>query len=136
MATRKERKAGRPLEKPSRPGYAAAIETSPAQSLAARGRWEIVTPAIIAVVAAVLLFWGLTDKYLWQDEAATAVLAARMLKFGRPLAYDGVNLVTIDHFAGEDRATIDFRTGNPRRAVEYYIERGDYKPDGSWKWQP
>ncbi len=22
------------------------------------------------------------------------------------------------------------------RAVEYYIERGDYKPDGSWKWQP
>src|SRR5208282_2059362 len=87
-------------------------------------------------IAALLLLWGLGNPYLWQDEAATAVLAARMLKFGRPLAYDGVNLVTIDHFAGEDRATIDFRTGNPRRAVAYYIERGDYKPDGSWKWQP
>jgi hypothetical protein len=30
------------------------------------------------------------------------VLAARMLKFGRPLAYDGVNLVTLDYFATED----------------------------------
>jgi GH35 family endo-1,4-beta-xylanase len=29
--------------------------------------------AAIAGVAAILLFWGLTDKYLWQDEAATAV---------------------------------------------------------------
>ena len=47
--------------------------------------------AMIAVLAAVLLFWGLADPYLWQDEAATAVLATRMLRFGKPLAYDGVN---------------------------------------------
>jgi hypothetical protein len=88
------------------------------------------------VLAALLLFWGLTNRYLWQDEAATAVLAARMLKFGRPLAYDGVNLVTIDHFAAEDDATIDQRTGDPKAAVDYYIRRGDYKPDTTWKWQP
>ena len=101
-----------------------------------RNRWERLTPAIIAVLAALLMFWGLTEKYLWQDEAATAVLSARMLKSGRPLAYDGVNLVTIDHFAAEDAATIDQRTGNPRQAVEYYIQRGDYKSDTTWKWQP
>lgn len=99
-------------------------------------RWERLTPAIVAGLAALLLFWGLTDKYLWQDEAATAVLGARLLKFGRPVAYDGVNLVTIDHFAAEDEDTIDQRTGDPRRAVEYYIQRGDYKRDTTWKWQP
>ena len=112
------------------------VETRTVPPPAARNRWESLTPAIIAGLAALLLFWGLTDKYLWQDEAATAVLAARMLKFGRPLAYDGVNLVTIDHFAAEDEATIDQRTGDPRRAVDYYIRRGDYKPDTTWKWQP
>ena len=112
------------------------VETRFVPPPAARNRWEILTPAIVAGLAALLLFWGLTDKYLWQDEAATAVLAARMLKFGRPLAYDGVNLVTIDHFAAEDEATIDLRTGNPRAAVEYYTKRGDYKSDTTWKWQP
>ena len=112
------------------------VETRFVPPPAARNPWEILTPAIIAGLAALLLFWGLTDKYLWQDEAATAVLAARMLKFGRPLAYDGVNLVTIDHFAAEDEAPIDLRTGNPRAAVEYYTKRGDYKSDTTWKWQP
>lgn len=73
---------------------------------------------------------------MWQDEAATAVLAQRMMRFGRPLAYDGVNLITIDHFAAEDSASIDQRTQDPRAAVEFYIRRGDFKADTSWKWQP
>ena len=59
-----------------------------------------------------------------------------MLKSGRPLAYDGVNLVTTDHFDAEDQATIDQRTGNPLTTVDYYVRRGDYKPDTTWKWQP
>ncbi len=83
-----------------------------------------------------LLLWHLGSPYLWQDEAATAVLAQRMLRFGRPLAYDGVNLITIDNFAAEDSTTIDRRTGNPGAAAEYYVRRGDYKPDTTWKWQP
>jgi hypothetical protein len=99
-------------------------------------RREFLTQAILAGLASVLLFWGLTDKYLWQDEAATAVLAARMLKFGRPLAYDGVNLVTIDYFATEDTETIGERTRAPQAAVNYYVQRGDFKRDTTWKWQP
>jgi len=99
-------------------------------------RRDILTQSILAVLASVLLFWGLTDKYLWQDEAATAVLAERLLKFGRPLAYDGVNLVTIDYFKTEDTATIGQRTRDPKAAVDYYIRRGDLKRDTAWKWQP
>lgn len=87
-------------------------------------------------IAALLLLWGLGNPYLWQDEAATAVLAQRMLRFGRPLAYDGVNLITIDHFAAENANSIDQRTASAQAAVEYYIRRGDLKADTSWKWQP
>jgi hypothetical protein len=87
-------------------------------------------------MAGVLLLWGLADKYLWQDEASTAVLAVRMLRFGRPLAYDGVNLLTIDHFAGEDASTIGERTSDPKTAVDHYIRQGEFKPDTTWKWQP
>lgn len=101
-----------------------------------RGLWQVLAPALIAVSAAVLLFWGLTDKYLWEDEASTAVLAARMLKYGRPLSYDGVNLVTIDHFAAEDESTADSLSRDTNAAVSYYTRRGDYKSDTTWKWQP
>ena len=102
----------------------------------AKKRREIVTQAVIAALAGVLLLWGLTEKYLWQDEAATAVLAANMLKFGKPLAYDGVNLVTLDFFTGEDSAILGERTRDPQAAVDYFVRRGDLKPDTAWKWQP
>ena len=96
----------------------------------------IMAQMIVACVAALLLLWGLGNPYLWQDEAATAVLAQRMLRFGRPLAYDGVNLITIDHFAAEEKATIDQRTRDPQAAINYYVRRGDLKADTTWKWQP
>ncbi|MFI5118564.1 MAG: ArnT family glycosyltransferase [Terriglobales bacterium] len=96
----------------------------------------ITAQMIVACVAALLLLWGLGNPYLWQDEAATAVLARRMLRFGRPLAYDGVNLITIDHFAAEEKATIDQRTRDPQAAINYYVRRGDLKADTTWKWQP
>jgi hypothetical protein len=99
-------------------------------------RREIATQAILGALAAVLLFWGLADKYLWQDEANTAVLATNLLKFGKPLAYDGVNLVTLDFFLTEDASTIAERTRDPRAAVDYYVRRGDFKPDTAWKWHP
>jgi hypothetical protein len=66
-------------------------------------------------MSAMFLLWGLGDKYLWQDEANTGVLAVRLLRFGRPLAYDGVNLVSIDHFAAEDATSINQRTKQARR---------------------
>ncbi|HVC98376.1 MAG TPA: hypothetical protein VND64_32215 [Pirellulales bacterium] len=94
--------------------------------------------AATAVVsfAALLLFFDLGGKYLWQDEAATAVLARRLVRFGTPRAYDGVNLISLDHFAAEDEAEAAARAGDPRAAVNYYISRGDLKADTTWKWQP
>lgn len=92
--------------------------------------------AIIGCLAAVLLFWGLGERYLWQDEAATAVLSDRMLRFGRPMAYDGVNLITIDSFQGEEIKSIDQRTHGAEESVGYYVKRRDFKPDTTWKWQP
>src|SRR5437763_6378211 len=99
-------------------------------------RLEVLFVAVIAGLAILLLFWNLDEKYLWQDEAATAVLSTRLLKFGKPLAYDGVNLITIDNFLAEDFKSIDQRTADPRIAVDYYIKRGDIKTDTAWKYQP
>src|SRR6187455_1783146 len=98
--------------------------------------FEWTAVAVIVILAGVLLFWRLGAVYLWQDEANTAVLAVRMLKFGKPLAYDGVNLLTNDNFAAEDRSTVGSRTTNPRAAVDYVIARGDLKPDTSWIFHP
>ena len=91
---------------------------------------------MIALVAAVLLFWRLGAVYLWQDEANTAVLATRMLESGKPLAYDGKNLLTNDNFAAEDAATIGRRTTGADAGVNYVIERGDLRSDSSWTFQP
>src|SRR6187399_2461584 len=97
---------------------------------------EWMSVALIVGAAAVLLFWRLGAIYLWQDEANTAVLAVRMLKSGKPLAYDGVNLLSNDNFAAEDRVEIGTRTANPKAAVDYIIGRGDLKADMSWIFQP
>ena len=91
---------------------------------------------ILAGLAAILLFSGLWRPYLWQDEAATAVLAHRMLHYGRPLAYDGINLITIDHSIAETSGNIGERDHDPQSAVAFYIQRGDLKRDSAWKWQP
>ena len=97
---------------------------------------EWIALTVIVVCAAVLLFWRLGAVYLWQDEANTAVLAVRMLKYGKPLAYDGVNLLSSDNFGAEDRVTIGARTADPKAAVDYVIGRGDLKADSSWIFQP
>jgi predicted membrane-bound mannosyltransferase len=91
---------------------------------------------IVASVAAILFLWRLNSPYLWQDEAATAVMGQRMMRFGRPLAYDGVNLITGDHFAAEDSKTIDQRTSDPQSSIRFYARRGDFKADTTWQWQP
>ena len=92
-------------------------------------RMEFAAQTLIGMLAAVLLFWGLADKYLWQDEAATAVLAQRMLKFGRPMAYDGVNLITTDAMDDDDVESVQERTGDPRAAIAYCRECHEFKAD-------
>lgn len=91
---------------------------------------------LVCIVAVALLFINLDDKYLWQDEAATAVLGERMMRYGKPFAYDGKNLITMDHFAGEDLRTIDSRTGDAKTAIQYYVDHRDFKADTTWIGQP
>jgi hypothetical protein len=99
-------------------------------------RGEVAIQIVIGVLAAFLLCWNLGERYLWQDEAQTAVLGSRILRSGRPLAYDGKNFISVDLFVGEDAASIGRRTGDPRAAVDYYVGRGDLKPDTAWKYHP
>jgi hypothetical protein len=101
-----------------------------------RNSRKIFALLFLGATAAFLLLWHLDQQYLWQDEAQTALFADRMLRFGRPLAYDGVNLITIDHFAVEDNASIDQRTRSPKAAIDYYVRRGDFRPDTTWIWHP
>jgi len=46
------------------------------------------------LIAALLIFPGLSDRYLWDDEAETALLAKNVLRFGVPLAWDGASLIS------------------------------------------
>ncbi|MBF0319404.1 MAG: glycosyltransferase family 39 protein [Nitrospirae bacterium] len=45
--------------------------------------------------AAIALFYNLDDRYLWGDEAETALLATNIMKHGLPLNTDGRNTVTL-----------------------------------------
>jgi hypothetical protein len=89
-----------------------------------------------ALAGALVLGWNLGDRYLWQDEAATAVLAERMLRFGRPLGWDGRNLVTMDFLLPEELASTSRWAGSADAALRHYVERGDFKPDTTWIGQP
>nr|MBU1327714.1 glycosyltransferase family 39 protein [Candidatus Omnitrophota bacterium] len=46
---------------------------------------------ILLGISAFLIFKNLSNNYLWQDEAESAVLAKNILKFGYPSAFDGTN---------------------------------------------
>ncbi len=99
---------------------------------------DLAAAAAIAVLAGVLLFWGLGKQYLWQDEAATAVLGGRMLRYGKPLGYDGKNLITMDYLTADEteKKEVDKITGSARAAIDYYARRGDFKPDTTWIGHP
>ncbi len=49
---------------------------------------------VVLIVVGCLLFANLGNRYLWQDEAETAMLAKSLLAQGYPSAWDGKNLVT------------------------------------------
>ncbi len=48
---------------------------------------------LIVALAGFLIFANLGDLLLWQDEAETAILARSVLANGKPIAFDGRNLV-------------------------------------------
>src|SRR5262249_60850287 len=50
--------------------------------------------AALVLIAALLIFPSLDDRYLWEDEAETALLARNVLRFGVPVAWDGASLIS------------------------------------------
>ena len=50
---------------------------------------------VLLAISAFLIFKNLSDNYLWQDEAESAVLAKNILKFGYPSAFDGTNSLRV-----------------------------------------
>ncbi len=99
-----------------------------------RQDWLIII--LISVISTIMLFANIGYKYLWQDEAATAVLGERMMKYGKPLAYDGKNLITMDFITHKDEQIMDYLTGNAQTAIQYFIDRRDFKTDTTWIGQP
>jgi 4-amino-4-deoxy-L-arabinose transferase-like glycosyltransferase len=49
---------------------------------------------VLLLLAIVLIFTSLDNRYLWDDEAETALLARNVLRFGVPVAWDGRDLVS------------------------------------------
>ena len=58
-----------------------------------RTHFNILVFLVVVVLSAILCFWGLDRRTLWQDEGETAVLAQRVLSKGIPIALHGYNLV-------------------------------------------
>src|SRR5438552_18313561 len=78
--------------------------------------------ALIAVIAAGLIFTNLGSDYLWADEGDTAVLASSILKFGVPKAWDGVTFTDSDLGARENQQLI--MVGTPW--VQYYVAAASF----------
>ncbi|MGE0538169.1 MAG: ArnT family glycosyltransferase [Pirellulales bacterium] len=114
---------------------AGQLMTTDATSQARQGfaRWAELLA--VALVSAPFMFWNLGARYLWQDEAATAVLAERMFEYGRPLSYDGRNLITMDYPPLDDDEPPP-PTDSAERAIEYFVQRGDFRADTTWIGQP
>jgi hypothetical protein len=78
--------------------------------------------AILAFVAALLIFTNLGRDYLWEDEGDTAALASNILKFGVPKAWDGYAFLDSDHGARLNRDLIMIT----HPWVQYYLAAGSF----------
>lgn len=58
------------------------------------GWWRDPILWAITALAALLLLWNLGGRCLWQDEAETALLGRNILHYGKPVASDGINVVS------------------------------------------
>ncbi len=65
--------------------------------------WANSAVAGLLLLAALLIFANLDDRYLWDDEAETALLARNVLRFGIPVAWDGASLVSQECGVDYDR---------------------------------
>lgn len=86
----------------------------------------IAVSALVALgiaLSAVIIFSGLDQRYLWDDEAETALLAQRVLQFGVPLAWDGSSLISQE--CGQDYDTNYVWRQTPWLAV--YLAAASFK---------
>lgn len=95
---------------------------------------RFVAVALFATLLGALLFLHLGDRYLWQDEACTAVLAERMMRLGKPYSLGPNGLITMDYEEREKGEAPP--AGSARDSVDYFIARGDFLPDTTWVGQP
>jgi hypothetical protein len=66
---------------------------------------------LIVALTAILTFWDLDGRCLWEDEAETALLGRSILRSGVPYAWDGTNLVSQE-------------------------ESREFEQDYVWRWSP
>jgi hypothetical protein len=71
---------------------------------------------LLVLVAAGLLFFGLGNAFLWEDEAYTASLARNILSTGLPTAWDGENLL-----AWHNGQNLNEKLINREAWVQYYL---------------
>lgn len=93
-------------------------------------------PWLVFALALVWLASGAGSRALWQDEAATAILGERLFEHGRPLAWDGRNLVTMDDFRAAEESALAAAMKDAASALPYLASRGDFAPDTTWIGHP
>ena len=76
----------------------------------------------MAIIGALLIFTNLGTDYLWEDEGDTAALAANILKFGVPKAWDGAAFLDSDHGARLNRDLV--MVTHPW--IQYYLAAGSF----------
>ena len=65
----------------------------------------------LLVLGALLICPNLGNRYLWEDEAETALLARNVLRFGQPVAFDGVHLISQECGVDSDARYVWRQTG-------------------------
>jgi hypothetical protein len=122
-----------PHQRPAREESHLTAQGQPTKAAAEDARWPA---AVAAGVAALLLFTQLGHVALWQDEAATAVLGRRLFEHGRPLAWDGRNLITMDHFLPAPLDEVRRRASSAEAAIEHAVAQHEFRADTAWTGQP
>jgi len=54
----------------------------------------LIAGILVLIAGAILIFSNLSNRYLWEDEAETALLGRNILTYGIPKAFDGKNLIS------------------------------------------
>src|SRR5260370_9045097 len=88
--------------------------------------------AILAALGLALLLTNLGSGYLWADEGDTAVLAANIVKWGIPKAWDGVTFVDSDKGARLNHDLV--MVTNPW--LQYYLTAASFSALGENTFSP